>query len=184
MLHLFGTYSRNTNFHMEDQNIFDGICQKDFFHEFLLDCSSRDHNLHQHHRKIELIYLHNVCIECIHTWLQWCFHHLFCKGALSVSMWRWNPFLQGNTAAQKRANLTKLFPSINDWNTECTCPTQNRHSVQLHCSETEKGDRKMLGRKRPAFLFIIAAWLTFHLAKSLLYRIFIAWGRHWPSESR
>lgn len=41
------------------------------FMSFPLDSSSRDRNLHQYHRQKEFIYLHNICIECIHAWLQW-----------------------------------------------------------------------------------------------------------------
>lgn len=49
---------------MEDQNITNRICLKGLFHEFPLDYTSRDWNLHQYQRK-RLLPLHYVCIKTL-----------------------------------------------------------------------------------------------------------------------
>lgn len=117
-------------------NIVDGICQKVFFLEFPLDCSSREHNRHHYHRQMELIYLHNICLECIHTTTMDAFITSFPKG-FCLSPCEHKAPSSRETQLHKE-EVTKLFTPIHDWNTESTCPAQHRHWVQLYFSDRER----------------------------------------------
>lgn len=157
----------NTNFHTEDQNIVDGICQKGFFHEFPLDCSSRDRNLHQYHRQMKLIYLHSICIECIHTWLQWVpLPPLLQRNFVWLHVKMKTPPSGRHSCTEKR-EFNKALPShkaLEHWE-HMPCPAQTFSSTLLF-RDRKRRQEDAGKKKRSLCLFAIASWLTFYLARA------------------